>query len=101
MAATTFIPREVDEVLFTHPAVKEAASSGAPDSYYGEIIHAFVVLNEGAQTGASDLIDHCKRNLAPYKVPKQIHLVAALPRTTVGKIDRLALREKLSSAVEA
>ena len=90
-------PREVDEVLFTHPAVKEAASSGAPDSYYGEIIHAFVVLNEGAQTGESDLIDHCKRNLAPYKVPKQIHIVAALPRTTVGKIDRLALREKLSS----
>ena len=42
-------PREVDEVLFTHPAVKEAASSGSPDSYYGEIIHAFVVLNEGGK----------------------------------------------------
>jgi len=85
-------PREVDEVLFTHPAVKEAASTGAPDPYYGETVRAFVVLNDGARIGANELIDHCKKNLAPYKVPSQIYLIEALPRTTVGKIDKLALR---------
>jgi len=94
-------PREVDEVLFTHPAVKEAASTGAPDRYYGETIRAFVVLNEGMQIGANDLIDHCKKNLAPYKVPSAIYLVDSLPRTTVGKIDKLALRAKLSESVRA
>jgi len=94
-------PREVDEVLFAHPAVKEAASTGAPDQYYGETVRAFVVLNEGVRIDANDLIDHCKKNLAPYKVPSQIYLVDSLPRTTVGKIDKLALREKLSVLVQA
>jgi long-chain acyl-CoA synthetase len=90
-------PREVDEVLFAHPAVREAASTGAPDRYYGETVRAFVVINEGAKIGPEELIDHCKKNLAPYKVPSQIYLVEALPRTTVGKIDKLALRERLSA----
>ena len=94
-------PREVEEVLFTHPAVKEAASTGAPDPYYGETVRAFVVLNDGARIGANELIDHCKKNLAPYKVPSQIYLSEALPRTTVGKIDKLALRERLSSPLRA
>ena len=49
--------------------------------------HAFVVLNEGARAGSDELIEHCRKSLAPYKVPSQIHLVGALPRTTVGKID--------------
>jgi long-chain acyl-CoA synthetase len=89
-------PREVDEVLYAHPAVKEAASTGVPDPYYGEKVCVFVVLNEGAAIDAGTLIEHCKKNLAPYKVPAVIHLVAALPRTTVGKIDKLALRERLS-----
>ena len=94
-------PREIDEVLFAHPAVKEAASTGAPDAYYGETVRAFVVLNNGARISSQELIDHCKKNLAPYKVPSQIYLVDALPRTTVGKIDKLALRETLSALVRA
>jgi long-chain acyl-CoA synthetase len=88
-------PREVDEVLFSHPAVKEAATTGAPDSYYGETIRSFVVLKGGVQVSCEELIAFCKKNLAPYKVPSQIHLVDVLPRTAVGKIDKLALREKL------
>jgi long-chain acyl-CoA synthetase len=94
-------PREIDEVLFAHPAVKEAASTGAPDAYYGEAVRAFVVLNNAARISSQELIDHCKKNLAPYKVPSQIYLVDALPRTTVGKIDKLALRETLSALVRA
>jgi long-chain acyl-CoA synthetase len=94
-------PREVDEVLFTHPAVREAATTGAPDGYYGETVRAFVVLNDNARVAADELIAHCKKNLAPYKVPSQIHLLDALPRTTVGKIDKLALRERLAAEAQA
>jgi long-chain acyl-CoA synthetase len=90
-------PREVDEVLFAHPAVREAATTGAPDSYYGETVRAFVVLNETMHIAADELIAHCKKNLAPYKVPVQIYLVEALPRTTVGKVDKNALRERLAA----
>lgn len=90
-------PREIDEVLFAHPAVKEAAAVGVPDSYYGETIRALVVLKDGAGSSADDLIAHCKMNLARYKVPSRIVLTGALPRTSVGKIDRIALRDRLAS----
>ena len=90
-------PREVDEVLFSHPAVKEAAASGVPDPYYGEAIHAYVVLREGARVGIDELIAHCKGNLARYKVPSKIYLVAELPRTAVGKVDRNNLRLQLAA----
>ena len=90
-------PREVDEVLFAHPAVKEAATAGVPDPYYGEAIRACVVLKEGASATAEEIAAHCAKNLAKYKVPSRIYLVAELPRTTVGKIDRRALREKLAA----
>ncbi|MBM3553932.1 MAG: long-chain fatty acid--CoA ligase [Alphaproteobacteria bacterium] len=89
-------PREVDEVLFTHPEVGEAAAVGVPDSYYGETVHAYVALRAGAKANADDLIAHCRTSLARYKVPSRVHLVDALPRTTVGKVDKNALR-KLAS----
>ena len=90
-------PREVDEVLFAHPDVKEAASTGVPDRYYGETIRAAVVLKAGARATPEDLVAHCKANLARYKVPARIFIVDALPRTTVGKIDRIVLRQELST----
>jgi len=90
-------PREVDEVLFSHPAVKEAASAAVPDPYYGEVIRALVVLKDGACANADDLIDYCRANLARYKIPSKISLVTELPRTTVGKVDRIALRGQLSA----
>lgn len=92
-------PREVNEVLFTHPSTKEAASAGVPDRYYGETICAYVVLKPGACATVDDLIAHCKKNLAPYKVPSRIFIVDALPRTIVGKIDSVALRQELAAAV--
>jgi len=90
-------PREVEEVLFTHSAVKEAAAAGIPDAYYGETIRAYVVLNPGMSATTDDLVAHCKANLARYKVPSCISIVAALPRTVVGKIDRVALRNELAN----
>jgi long-chain acyl-CoA synthetase len=90
-------PREVDEVLFGHPAVKEAACAGVPDPYYGEAIRAYVVLKPGARASAEEILAHCRTNLARYKVPAKVYFVSELPRTTVGKIDRIALRQKLAA----
>jgi long-chain acyl-CoA synthetase len=85
-------PREVDEVLMLHAAVQEAAAFGVADAYRGEVVHAHVVLRAGASTSVDELLAHCAANLAKYKVPAKIALVDALPRTSVGKIDRKALR---------
>lgn len=91
-------PREVEEVLYTHPAVREVAAAGVPDAYYGETIRASVVLREGASVGVEELSAHCKANLARYKVPSTIFLVNALPRTAVGKVDRVALKLELAGS---
>jgi long-chain acyl-CoA synthetase len=85
-------PREVDEVLFLHPDVADAAAVGVPDAYRGEVIRAFVVLRAGARTSPDELLAHCRANLAPYKVPVAIECLAALPKTTVNKTDKQALR---------
>ena len=84
--------REIDEVLYTHPAVLEAATVGVADDYRGEVIHAYVVIKPSATTEADDILDHCRKNLAKYKIPNAILFVDALPKTTVGKIDKKALR---------
>jgi len=89
-------PREIDEVLYANPAVHEAAAVGVPDDYRGEIIKAVVVLKPGANLTSDDLLDYCRDNLAKYKVPAAIDIVDEVPKTTVGKIDKLALR-KLAS----
>ncbi len=89
-------PREVDEVLFAHSGVKEAAAAGVPDPYYGETIRAYVVPREGTQLSAEELLAYCRQNLAPYKVPSKICLVPELPRTAVGKVDRKILRQRLA-----
>ena len=85
-------PREVDEVLYAHPAVAEAAAVGVADAYRGEVVRAYVVPRAGAAITPDQLIDYCRANLARYKVPVAIELVTELPKTTVGKIDKKALR---------
>tara|TARA_R110002126_G_scaffold6156_27_gene32607 strand:- start:1060 stop:2550 length:1491 start_codon:yes stop_codon:yes gene_type:complete len=85
-------PREIDEVLYTHRDVAEAATVGVPDDYYGEVIRAWVTLRPGAHCTEQDLIDFCAANLAKYKVPKSIVIGDGIPKTTVGKIDKKALR---------
>ncbi len=90
-------PREIDEVLYSHPNVLEAAAVGVPDSYRGEIINAFVVLKNGSECSADDLADFCRRHLAKYKVPGAFHMVDELPKTTVGKIDKAAMRKSLGA----
>jgi len=79
-------PREIDEVLLTHPAVAEAVCFGVPHRTWGEEVEAAVVLRDPAS--AADLLSYCRERLADYKRPKQIHITDAIPRTATGKIQR-------------
>jgi long-chain acyl-CoA synthetase len=87
-------PREVEEVLFRHEAVKEAAVIGAPDPVRGEAVKAFVVLHEGAQVDAETLRALCRGAVAAYKVPEAIEFIAALPKNPTGKILKKELRRR-------
>ena len=87
-------PREVEEVLFMHPAVAEASAIGIPDPYRGETVKAVVVLKAGASATEADIIAFCKERLAPFKVPKAVEFATELPKSLVGKILRRKLRER-------
>jgi len=86
-------PNEVEDVLFTHPAVLEAAVIGVPDPYRGEAVKAFISLRPGATATASDVIEFCRGNLAKYKVPTLVEFMTSLPKSAVGKVLRRELRE--------
>jgi long-chain acyl-CoA synthetase len=84
-------PRDVEEVLFQHPAVQEAGVIGIPDEYRGESVKAFVVLKEGMQTPENEIIAFCREHLAKYKVPASIEFRAELPKSVIGKVLRREL----------
>ncbi|HBK06510.1 MAG TPA: acyl-CoA synthetase [Acetobacteraceae bacterium] len=88
--------REVEEVLFTHPAVSEVAVVGLPDDKWIEAVSAFVVLRPGHQTDEATLIALAREHLAPYKLPKKILFVDNLPRNTAGKLLKRELRKQYS-----
>ncbi|PYS42157.1 MAG: long-chain fatty acid--CoA ligase, partial [Acidobacteria bacterium] len=85
-------PREVDEVLHSHPDTLEVATVGMKDTFRGEIPVAFVVLKPGRTVSAEDLLAYCKQKLVDYKIPRRIEFLDALPKTGPGKIDKLKLR---------
>ncbi len=85
---------EVENVIYTHPAVLEAAVVGVPDEKWGEAVKAIVVLKPGAEVAEADLIGHCRRYLANYKVPKSVDFVAELPKSGAGKILKRNLRDQ-------
>ncbi|MDT7555786.1 MAG: long-chain acyl-CoA synthetase [Pseudonocardiales bacterium] len=85
-------PREVEDVLYGHPAVREAAVVGVPDEYRGETVKAFVSVRPGVDVTEQELIDYCKANMAAYKYPRSIEFIDELPKTTTGKILRRELR---------
>lgn len=87
-------PREIDEILFQHPKIKEAVTVGIPDPYRGETVKAFIVPREGQTLTAEEIIAFCKEKMAPYKVPKEIEFRAALPQSAVGKVLRKVLRDE-------
>jgi long-chain acyl-CoA synthetase len=87
-------PRDVEDVLYGHEAVREAAVVGVPDEYRGETVKAFVSLKQGEEVSEESLIAFCKEKMAAYKYPRQIEFVDELPKTASGKILRRELRDK-------
>lgn len=85
-------PREVEDALYEHPAIREAAVIGVADDYRGETVKAVVSLKPGAGLDDDQLKAHCRERLAPYKIPRIIEIVADLPKTETGKISRAILR---------
>lgn len=84
-------PREVEEVLYTHPSVLEAVVVGVPDEYRGETVKAFIVLKEGEDTTPAEIEAFCRQHMAAFKVPRQVEFRDSLPKTAVGKILRRVL----------
>ncbi|WP_208948668.1 class I adenylate-forming enzyme family protein [Streptomyces subrutilus] len=87
-------PREVEDVLYTHPAVREAAVVGVPDPYRGESVKAYVSLRPGARAEPAELSAYCAERIAAYKYPRQVEILPVLPKTTSGKILRRELRDR-------
>jgi long-chain acyl-CoA synthetase len=79
-------PREIDEVLYQHPAVAAAATIGVPDDLYGEEVAAFIVLKDGLKVSEEELINYCTERVADYKCPKSIRIVAEIPKGPTGKL---------------
>ncbi|HEX4346049.1 MAG TPA: long-chain fatty acid--CoA ligase [Vicinamibacterales bacterium] len=88
-------PSEVETVLYSHSDVRLAAVIGKPDRYHGETVHAYVALKPGASATPETLLIHCRGNLAPYKVPKDVTIRPDLPMSAVGKILYRVLREEI------
>jgi long-chain acyl-CoA synthetase len=92
-------PRDVEDVIYQHPAVKETAVVGIPDPYRGETVKAFVALKEDAENPVTpeEIISFCKARMAAYKYPRQVEIVPEIPKTMTGKFLRRTLREKGAS----
>jgi len=89
-------PREIEELLYHHPKIQEAAAVGIPDPLWGESVKAFVVLKAGMTLSEAEVIEYCKAHLASYKKPKVVAFIDSLPRNPSGKVLKNILRGKSS-----
>ena len=89
-------PREVEEVIYTHPAVMDCAVIGVVDEKWGETIKAVITLKEGQQVTEDEIVELCKDQLASYKKPTSVDIVADMPRTASGKILKRELKKLYS-----
>jgi len=91
-------PREIDEVLYEHPAVAAAATIGVPDPLYGEEVAAFIVLKNGKEATEEQVINYCKSKLADYKCPKTVRFVEDIPKGPTGKLLKRELANKFAQS---
>jgi long-chain acyl-CoA synthetase len=87
-------PREVEDALYTHPQVREAAVVGIADEYRGETVKAFVALKEGDEVSENELVSYCKERMADYKYPRKVEFLEEIPKTATGKFLRRELRDE-------
>jgi fatty-acyl-CoA synthase len=88
-------PREIEEFLFTHPAVEQASVVGVPDPKYVEELCAWIKLKQGSAAGEQEIRDYCRAKLAHFKVPRYIRFVERFPQTVTGKIQKFKIREQM------
>jgi fatty-acyl-CoA synthase len=93
-------PREVEEFLYTHPAIKDVSVIGVPDERYGEELCAWVILHEGVSASEEDIRGFCRGQIAHYKVPRYVRFTAELPMTVTGKIQKFKMRETSTSELQ-
>ncbi|WP_308192012.1 AMP-binding enzyme [Gordonia zhenghanii] len=91
-------PGEVEELLYGHPGIAEAAIAAVPDADFGQRLAAFVVRSAGADLDAGEVREYVKANLARHKVPRDVVFVDALPRSSVGKLLRRDLRDRTTGS---
>lgn len=96
-AGISVSPKEIENVIAEHPAVREVAVIPRPDYALGEIPVAIVALREGASAGAAEILSHCRRNMAPFKVPAAVEFLPSLPRNSQGKVLKARLREQAAA----
>jgi fatty-acyl-CoA synthase len=87
-------PAEVENYLMTHPGVLLAAVIGVSDQVGGERLRAYIIPKEGARLTEKDILDHCRGQIAPYKIPDEVRFVSALPMTATQKVQKFALRDQ-------
>jgi len=91
--AFNIYPKEIEDVIVTHPKVKEVVVIGVPDEKWGEAVKAVVVPKEGVQIEEQEIIDHCRDHMASFKKPKSVDFIKEMPRNPYGKIQKTALRD--------
>jgi acyl-CoA synthetase (AMP-forming)/AMP-acid ligase II len=89
--------KEVETVVAEHPTVKDVAVVGRPDFTMGEVPVAVVVLKEGCEENIEDILEHCRRNLAPFKVPRAIEFLSAFPKNAQGKVTKATIRDRITA----
>jgi acyl-CoA synthetase (AMP-forming)/AMP-acid ligase II len=93
-------PAEVENFLLTHPGVQMAAAVGVPSPVGGERLWAYIVPKEGVTLTAEQILDHCRGQIAPYKMPDEVRFVSELPMTATRKVQKYALREQARQELE-
>ncbi len=91
--AFNIYPKEIEDVIVTHPKVKEVTVIGVPDKKWGEAVKAIVVPKEGAQIEPQEIIDYCRDHMASFKKPKTVDFIKEMPRNPYGKVQKTKLRD--------